>query len=41
MELAWVRTPGRGKTAVFLPGYKSDMTGAKALETEAFCQSLS
>jgi pimeloyl-ACP methyl ester carboxylesterase len=22
---------------VFLPGFKSDMTGAKALETEAFC----
>lgn len=37
VELAWVRTAGRGPTAVFLPGFKSDMTGAKALETEAFC----
>lgn len=37
VELAWVRTAGRGPTAVFLPGFKSDMTGVKALETEAFC----
>ncbi len=37
VELAWTRTPGRGPAAVFLPGYKSDMTGTKALETEAFC----
>jgi pimeloyl-ACP methyl ester carboxylesterase len=37
VELAYVLTHGRGPTAVFLPGYKSDMTGAKALETEAFC----
>ena len=35
--LAWVRTPGRGPATVFLPGYMSDMEGAKALETEAFC----
>ena len=35
--LAWAHTPGRGPTAVFLPGYMSDMEGAKALETEAFC----
>jgi pimeloyl-ACP methyl ester carboxylesterase len=35
--LAWVRTPGRGPTAVFLPGYMSDMTGAKALLTQEFC----
>jgi len=38
IALAYVRTAGRGPTAVFLPGYKSDMTGAKALETEAFCR---
>ena len=38
VELAWARTEGRFPAAVFLPGYKSDMTGAKALETEAFCQ---
>ena len=37
VALAWVRTPGRGPTAVFLPGYMSDMTGAKALAVEAFC----
>ena len=37
VALAWVRTPGRGPTAVFLPGYRSDMTGTKAMEAEAFC----
>ena len=37
VALAWVRTPGRGPTAVFLPGYMSDMTGAKAMAVEAFC----
>lgn len=37
IELAWVRTPGRGPTTVFLPGYMSDMEGTKALETERFC----
>ena len=37
VALAWVQTPGRGPTAVFLPGYRSDMTGTKALLTEAFC----
>ncbi|MBV8911598.1 MAG: alpha/beta hydrolase, partial [Acetobacteraceae bacterium] len=37
VALAWARTEGRAPTAVFLPGYMSDMTGAKALETEAFC----
>ena len=37
VELAWARTPGRGPTTVFLPGYMSDMEGAKALETERFC----
>ncbi len=37
MMLAWVRTPGRGPTTVFLPGFRSDMTGAKAMLTEAFC----
>ena len=37
VALAWVRTPGRGPTAVFLPGYRSDMTGEKAMLTEAFC----
>jgi len=37
VALAWVRTPGREPTAVFLPGYRSDMTGTKAMLTEAFC----
>ncbi len=36
-ELAWARLPGRGTGCVFLPGYKSDMTGAKALAVEAVC----
>ena len=39
VALAWARVRGREPTAVFLPGYKSDMTGTKALETEAFCLS--
>jgi pimeloyl-ACP methyl ester carboxylesterase len=30
VELAWARLPGRGPTIVFLPGYNSDMAGAKA-----------
>ena len=37
VALAWVRTPGRGAATVFLPGYMSDMNGAKALAVEAFC----
>lgn len=37
VALAWVRTPGRGPTTVFLPGFRSDMTGAKAMLAEAFC----
>lgn len=37
VALAWVQTPGRGPTAVFLPGYMSDMTGTKAMLTELFC----
>ena len=28
--LAWRHAPGRGPLLVFLPGYKSDMTGSKA-----------
>lgn len=39
VELAFVHYPGRAPCAVFLPGFKSDMTGSKALETEAFCRS--
>lgn len=38
VELAWKLTPGRGPVTVFLPGFRSDMGGAKALETRAFCE---
>jgi len=37
VALAWVQTPGRGPTVVFLPGYMSDMAGAKAAVVEEFC----
>ena len=45
--LAWAQTPDRGSahqgrgprpTTVFLPGFRSDMTGAKAVAVEAWCQ---
>lgn len=38
VDLAWSHTPGDGPTIVFLPGFRSDMNGSKALETDAFCQ---
>lgn len=38
VELAWSFTPGQEPTTVFLPGFRSDRTGSKALETDAFCQ---
>ena len=38
VELAWSLTPGDGPTTVFLPGFRSDMGGAKALATNAFCE---
>jgi len=31
VELAWAHLPGRGPTIVFLPGFKSDMAGSKAV----------
>lgn len=31
VELAWKRQPGQGPTMVFLPGFKSDMEGSKAV----------
>jgi pimeloyl-ACP methyl ester carboxylesterase len=37
VELAWARQPGRGPTVVFLPGFRSDMTGDKATALAAFC----
>src|ERR1700677_2871110 len=36
-ELAWVRQDGRGPSVVFLPGFRSDMTGDKATALAAFC----
>ena len=37
VELAWVRLAGSGPTVVFLPGFRSDMTGDKATALAAFC----
>jgi pimeloyl-ACP methyl ester carboxylesterase len=36
-ELAWVRLDGSHPTVVFLPGFRSDMTGDKATSLAAFC----
>ncbi|PPQ31230.1 alpha/beta hydrolase [Rhodopila globiformis] len=36
-ELAWIRQEGRGPTIVFLPGFRSDMTGDKATSLAALC----
>ena len=38
VELAWQRLPGRGPCLVFLPGYRSDMTGDKAQALTALCE---
>ncbi len=37
VELAWARQEGMGPTVVFLPGFRSDMTGDKATALAAFC----
>jgi len=37
VELAWTRLDGRTPTVVFLPGFRSDMTGDKATSLAAFC----
>ncbi|HBK04778.1 MAG TPA: alpha/beta hydrolase [Acetobacteraceae bacterium] len=39
-ELAWARLEGRGSTVVFLPGFRSDMTGDKATALVACCAEL-
>ena len=39
IELAWEKLDGRGPTVVFLPGFRSDMTGDKATALAAFCAS--
>ena len=36
-ELAWIRQDGAEPTVVFLPGFRSDMTGDKATSLAAFC----
>jgi pimeloyl-ACP methyl ester carboxylesterase len=38
-ELAWSRLDGNGPTLMFLPGFRSDMTGDKATALSAFCAS--
>ena len=40
VELAWIRTSGVEPTAVFLPGFRSDMSGTKALEVQDLCETL-
>src|ERR1700722_13971653 len=37
VELAWIKVDGRAPTVVFLPGFRSDMTGDKATALAAFC----
>lgn len=37
VRLAYAHTPGAGPTTVFLPGFRSDMTGSKALAAEGWC----
>ena len=37
VALAWARLAGRSPTVVFLPGFASDMAGAKAVELRNFC----
>jgi pimeloyl-ACP methyl ester carboxylesterase len=37
VRLAWAHLQGREPTVVFLPGFNSDMAGAKATELAGFC----
>ena len=37
LELAYLLTPGSSPTVVFLPGFRSDMQGAKAVEVAGLC----
>jgi pimeloyl-ACP methyl ester carboxylesterase len=37
IELAWVRLEGASPTIVFLPGFRSDMTGEKATALAGYC----
>ena len=36
IELGWIKQDGAGPTIVFLPGFRSDMTGDKATGLAAF-----
>lgn len=38
-QIAYRLRPGNAPTLVFLPGYASDMEGAKAVALDAFAQS--
>ncbi len=38
LRLAFHHTPGDGPTVIFLPGYASDMTGAKAVAIEGWAR---
>lgn len=38
VQLAYQYRPGRGPALVFLPGYRSDMEGAKATALDAWCE---
>lgn len=38
LHLAYEHTPGTSPTTVFLPGFRSDMTGSKALAVESWCR---
>lgn len=40
IELAWAKTPGGSPTVVFLPGFRSDMTGDKATHLAAHCAAI-
>ena len=37
VELAWAKQHGRSPTVVFLPGFRSDMSGDKATRLAQFC----
>jgi pimeloyl-ACP methyl ester carboxylesterase len=37
VELSWIKLDGREPTIVFLPGFRSEMTGDKATALAAFC----
>ncbi len=40
VSLAWAHLPGVAPTVVFLPGFKSDMNGSKALAVRDFCAGI-